>query len=198
MKKCTKCGETKSPEGFHRRSYAKDGLMSECKPCTIERNEQWRAANPDAHRARVAKWRARNPARAKQADREWAGKNRERVNASSRRYTARNPGKSTASSAAYYKAHPSKATAKAARYKALRLKATTKWASGFIISEAYDLARLRAKATGIEWEVDHIVPLQSKLVCGLHCEANLQVIPAVANNKKGNRHWPDMPQQISV
>ena len=41
--------------------------------------------------------------------------------------------------------------------------------------------------------VDHIVPLQSPLVCGLHVHDNLRVILAVDNASKANRHWPDMP-----
>ena len=46
---------------------------------------------------------------------------------------------------------------------------------------------------GFKWEVDHIVPLQSKLVCGLHVHNNLQVITALENIKKHNKVWPDMP-----
>jgi len=41
--------------------------------------------------------------------------------------------------------------------------------------------------------VDHIVPLSSPKVCGLHCSANLQVIPKHVNDSKGNAWWPDMP-----
>lgn len=67
------------------------------------------------------------------------------------------------------------------------------WANAFMLEEAYILARLRSMVTGYEWDVDHIVPLRSKLVCGLHAETNIQVIPAASNRAKGNRHWPDMP-----
>lgn len=44
------------------------------------------------------------------------------------------------------------------------------------------------------------MPLKNCVVCGeefkargLHCEDNLQILPALDNLSKGNRHWPDMP-----
>lgn len=70
---------------------------------------------------------------------------------------------------------------------------SAKWANKFFIAEIYRLAVARTAATGIKWEVDHIVPVSSPLVCGLHCEANLQVITEAANKKKNNTVWPDMP-----
>lgn len=80
-----------------------------------------------------------------------------------------------------------------AQRRAAKLQATPAWAIKFFINEVYDLARLRTQMTGIQWEVDHIVPLISDIVCGLHVEHNLRVVPRRLNRSKGNRHWPDMP-----
>lgn len=62
-----------------------------------------------------------------------------------------------------------------------------------IESEAHGLCLARQSSTGIEWQVDHIVPLQSEFVCGLHNEFNLRVISQSENSSKKNRYWPDMP-----
>jgi hypothetical protein len=80
--------------------------------------------------------------------------------------------------------------------KARRLQATPSWANEFFITEAYDLSTRRSESTGIKWHVDHVVPLMSKLVCGLHVENNLRVITKQENLEKGNRFWPDMPEPL--
>jgi hypothetical protein len=67
------------------------------------------------------------------------------------------------------------------------------WANDFFIEEAYDLAHRRTKLSGKKWDVDHIVPLKSPLVCGLHVEHNLQVITHRQNCRKRNFDWPDKP-----
>lgn len=57
----------------------------------------------------------------------------------------------------------------------------------FVMDECADLAAQRTVATGIEWHVDHMIPLSARKACGLHCGANLQVIPAYLNLQKQNR-----------
>lgn len=70
------------------------------------------------------------------------------------------------------------------------IQATPSWFAEldqFVLSEAYLLADLRYKLTGIDWQVDHMVPINAKNVCGLHVWNNFQVIPAYLNNSKKNK-----------
>lgn len=80
--------------------------------------------------------------------------------------------------------------------RAVKLGATVKWLpelSELVFDEAAVLAKMRQESTGIAWDVDHIIPLQSKLVCGLHTFSNIAVVPASVNRSKSNRYWADMP-----
>jgi hypothetical protein len=83
-------------------------------------------------------------------------------------------------------------------YFAKKRNATPAWANKFFMQQAYELARIRTQELGFEWEVDHIIPLRSKTVCGLHVEHNLQVIPKVTNRKKLNRYSQDAGVGIGV
>ena len=145
-----------------------------------ERAVAWKKANPEKVKAQnavyPAAWAKANPDKA-----------REKTRRNTRRYRARNPDliKEKANS-------PEWVAYRAAR-RARSREATPPWSNDFFIKEAYALAKLREKVTGGRWQVDHIVPLRSKLVCGLHCEQNFAVIRREENSSKGNRHWPDMP-----
>lgn len=72
-------------------------------------------------------------------------------------------------------------------------RATPAWADKDAMRSIYKEAARISAQTGEARHVDHIVPLKSDLVCGLHCEANLRVVTAADNLKKHNRSWPDMP-----
>ena len=57
----------------------------------------------------------------------------------------------------------------------------------FIITEAFHLAIKRSTQTKVKWHVDHMIPLNAKEACGLHCGDNIQVIPQRLNNIKVNK-----------
>ena len=82
---------------------------------------------------------------------------------------------------------------KAWQRRMLRLRqATPKWVDWEKI-RALELQRDRLNevaADGELFHLDHVIPLQGAVVCGLHVHTNLQVIPMTENLKKGNQFDP--------
>ena len=52
----------------------------------------------------------------------------------------------------------------------------------------FKLSNKKTKETGRDYHVDHIVPLQSRLVSGFHVSGNLRVVLADTNLRKKNRY----------
>lgn len=196
IKICTRCEKQKVLGEYPKHCRRKDGHGSVCKECDAKAAAYWRAANPGANAKQSASWRKRFPEKARASD---AFQYYEREDAAARAaanklWNANNKELAAATKRAWRIANAGFKNACEAARKARRMKATPAWANEFYIAEIYDLAQRRTKSLGIKYQVDHIVPLTSKFVCGLHCEHNLQVIPAPINASKGNRHWPDMPE----
>ena len=85
----------------------------------------------------------------------------------------------------HYLENKSDYLANAARYRAQLGLAQPAWANEDKIKEIY-------KHCPTGYHVDHIFPLQSDWVCGLHVENNLQCIPANDNLKKSNKFIPEL------
>lgn len=67
-----------------------------------------------------------------------------------------------------------------------KLQRTPPWADMAAVAEFYVEAKRLEELTGIQFHVDHIVPLQGELVSGLHVPANLQLLTAHENLSKSN------------
>jgi hypothetical protein len=75
--------------------------------------------------------------------------------------------------------------------RALKLQRTPAWLTETDyerMENEYKLAALQAKITGVPWHVDHIYPLQGKLVSGLHVPNNLMAIVGSDNIAKSNKY----------
>ena len=135
----------------------------------------------------------------------WQKQNRDKVNLISQTYRANNPVASAHSTHKYYLKNKQTWLANTKKWREannaiLRLYnakrrsqvklATPKWADVQKMLDIYSESVELTKSTGVKHEVDHIIPLTSDIVCGLHCEHNLRVITKTENNNKSNKHQP--------
>lgn len=89
---------------------------------------------------------------------------------------------------AYLKANIEAFNRRSKKYLSAKKQATPLWlsiGSRIELKWAYELARERSKETKIRHEVDHIIPLQGKEICGLHVPWNLQIVTSSLNKQKG-------------
>ena len=176
VKTCSKCEETKPLLEFGdlkpRREDLPRPYKHECKVCEALRRKKWDLANTERRRAKVAEYY-------------WEHKNDPVSPERTAQLRAR--------AIEYGRSHPEVVRRCSMRKKATKLQATVPWASEIAIGEIYKCAVSLSQDTGTMFHVDHIIPLKSDLVCGFHCEFNMDIITAEANMRKKNVLWPDMP-----
>jgi hypothetical protein len=177
MKKCSACQEEKSVSMFHKNKGTCDGLSYLCKPCKKEHAAKSYQANKQATDARNRKYYLEHKEQVHEYLREYKRLNRHKH--SQGKQETRNRIE--------------------ADRRARKLSATHGdiELNDLVFTEAYTVARDRFNATGIKHHVDHIVPLKSKLVCGLHCWTNIRVIPWYENISKGNTLQEDLLWQVT-
>ncbi len=174
FKKCGDCNEVKSVSEFHIRRASIDGLAYRCKPCVNLFTEKWRESHPGAH----ANWYRNNKPSRSDYNAKWRSEHRDEL---------------PARIAAWAKKNPGKVNSNIAKRRAAKIQAVPPWSDLNEIKKVYTRASELRKQTGGRYEVDHIVPLQNAIVCGLHWEGNLQIILKSENVAKLNRYWPGMP-----
>ena len=194
MKKCNKCGEEKDIGSFARNRTRKDGIGSWCLECCRAESAKRYAEYPDRVRAINQKSDKKNWGRKYEGIKKWAKDNPERWRALQRKSFDKNKDKRLAQDKRWRAANIEHVR-EMDRYtqstrKAKKLSATPSWLTEHdiqSIKNMYSVARLRQEETGIAYEVDHIVPLKSKIVCGLHVPWNLQLLTKSENSRKNNK-----------
>jgi len=212
VKTCIQCQVLKNESDFGKNKRKKDGLCIYCKQCNHNKYEE----NKDVVKKRSSAYRENNKERIVEYKKQYYKKNKKKLSLKSKKYyiknreqvkrvcvkyAAMNKDKVSKYSAEwrknncdsikkYRKDHKGKIYAHNAKRRAMKLGATPTYADPLKIERIYRTAQILSKMTGREFHVDHIIPLQNDLVCGLHHQDNLQIISAERNLRKNNKFEP--------
>lgn len=177
VKVCCTCKVEKPVSDFSKLSSNKDGLQYRCKTCHAEARRKSFEANKEKQRTyfrqKASEFRARHKddpdyrERLTEERRRWSHSDRRRE--LNKQWKKQNKGKVNADSA---------------KRRAAKLQAVPKWFESADVKEMYE-----KRPEG--YHVDHIYPLISNWVCGLHCMDNLQYLPEKENLSKSNRRVQD-------
>jgi len=91
LKKCTKCGELKPREAFHKKADAKDKLHPHCRSCVAARGREYYAANRETHLQKCREYYANNADKIKRKQAEQYAANRDARIEWARAYRAAHP-----------------------------------------------------------------------------------------------------------
>lgn len=202
---CGACKESKFLELFPKSKNGKYGRNTTCKSCRsiylkayqeknkeklkeysrnryIEKNDEYREARKRNYQE--------NKERYKQSASDWAKENPEKRRAIAKRWDLENPGKRSEVQKNNRIKNPGMYAAHFKARQQRKRQAMPEWADVESIKAMYRQSAWVTKITGIKHHVDHYYPLKSDIVCGLHNEFNLRIIPAKVNLRKHN-HFPD-------
>jgi hypothetical protein len=126
-------------------------------------------------RSQAMAWKLSHPERVSEWGRKRYLKHRKHILEASKKWKRNNPGKINAMSA---------------KRRAALLQATPPWLNRSqwqAIESVYIEANRISRETGKPYHVDHVQPLQSNVVCGLHVPWNLQILPGHENLVKSSK-----------
>lgn len=203
---CNVCEVEKPISEFYVR---KGHVQKYCLACKRERSRSHYRANKQSYKNRAVQWANDNRERRREIVRDHDARNRENirayhegrkeeVNAVRRQAYAESPEAGRQASNDWYHANKHRLDVRAARVEACAVRrrkldqATPCWANKAAMLAVYEQAQLLNDETGIEHHVDHIYPINSDEVCGLHCEDNLQILTATENVRKSNNLVEDI------
>lgn len=198
MKVCLLCKQRKDISYFSKDKKRKDGFYVYCKQCVSRLYPETKKLYQEKNRLNKIAYMQEyhnipaNIEKRREYDKQRYWDNVEFHRVRARKYMQDNPDKRKANRDAHWERNPgSRNAAKMKRY-ASKKQATPVWAKDGYMNLWYRFAKIETERTGRVVEVDHMIPLQSEHVCGLHCEDNMQLLFQDDNRKKQNTSWPQM------
>ena len=186
MKYCNTCSITKDISEFNKDKTKTDGFQSKCKLCLKQYNKD----NAEKIKSYNKEYREDHAEELAASNKEYREDNAKKLAAYNKKYREDNPEKEAARQRKYQHNNPDKRNAISAHRRAAKKQRVPKWlnkARKAQITELYTQARKLTDLTGIQFHVDHIVPLQGKNVSGLHIPSNLQILTQHENCSKHNK-----------
>lgn len=213
LKTCNVCKEERPAADFYKLKSAADGLQRHCKQCHREMNQKYLQTDKGktTHLKNVRKYQQTDKgklaasiaainytstdagkARRRAAQQNYLNKDDNREINNNRTFTHSKTPQGRDVRAKYRATDKWKRIQRIAQQNrhCRKLNATPLWFGDDdkrILEQMVTEAQQLESATGIPYEIDHIVPLQGTNVCGLHCKANWQLLPATENRTKGNK-----------
>jgi len=162
----------------------------DCRGCTNQRTRGYRKSDPNLNRSREKRRREKNPdeyrARLRASRSRHVEKRREYDRQRYHECPERKEWQKKQATG-WGRANKGKRNFIIARRRSGIEEATPKWLTPEQRAEIRAFY-VRAKAMGEGYQVDHIVPLRGRGVCGLHVPWNLQILTKAENIAKGNRY----------
>ena len=158
---CSRCFQEKNIIDFPKAKTCVSGFRSYCRVCKNKQTLSYYYNDKQKHLHNTKKWSEQNKEKTTQIKKEWKKRN------------------------------PIQVAVDNAKRSAIKRSAAAVWDiefTNFVFEEAHHLRSLRDTLFSFKWHVDHVIPLQGKLVCGLHVWNNFAVIPATVNLRKNNTY----------
>lgn len=202
---CNKCKQDKNLNDFYKKKQTRDGLTSQCKICINQRYSVYQKKNMQKILSKNTIWNKNNKDKVLKSKRKWTSLNKDKIKKISTIYYKNNKERILSVSSKYFSLNKEKIkirikkwylknkgliNAGRAKRRAMLLRATPKWLTKEQLEE---IKQIYIICKEIQWlseeplEVDHIIPLRGKTVCGFHHPDNLQIIPRSKNRKKSNK-----------
>jgi hypothetical protein len=201
VKQCTKCGEHKSFQNFYKNARYKDGFLNWCKSCKSAQSKAWKAQNKERLSELWQQYKIANKEQLSARRRKWRQENAEAEAARDLRRRRANPERHRERSARWAAQNREAVNSKSAIRRARSRKAQPGWLTAAEIGQIllrYKEAKTISGLTGVAHEVDHIVPINGDLVCGLHVPWNLRVIPMRENRRKAKKFAGTLANSITM